>query len=155
MPPAPARIDGETMQDAIARRIREHQATMGVDLSSFDTRQITHLWQYNLFPNATLLVNADLYAVLTARPRAHVGEAELVIVYFLRAPSPDAPRSRPIDVPLETEGGQHATGPRHDHALRRGVPHRQHAPQPRARTRPPGRRSRRPVAPPARAVTRR
>jgi hypothetical protein len=107
MPPVPVRAPGETVQDAIARRIREHQATMGVDLSMFDTSQITHLWQYNLFPNATLLVNADLYAVLTARPGAAVDEAELVIVFFMRASSPDAPRSRPIDVGLETDGGQH------------------------------------------------
>jgi hypothetical protein len=52
-------------------------------------------------------VNADLYAVLTARPRAQVDEAELVIVYFLRAPAPDAPRSQPIDLALATDGGQH------------------------------------------------
>jgi hypothetical protein len=107
MPPAPNVRDGETMQDAIARRIREYQASIGVDLSAFGTRELTHLWQYNLFPNATLLINADLYAVLTARPGASLGEAELVIVYFTRATSPDAPRSTPVNVRLAPEDGNH------------------------------------------------
>jgi phenylpropionate dioxygenase-like ring-hydroxylating dioxygenase large terminal subunit len=107
MPSAPELRDGETMQDAVARRIREYQASLGVDLSSFGTREITHLWQYNLFPNATLLVNADLYAVLTARPRAAVDESELVILYFTRAPAAGAPRSTPINVTLAPENGNH------------------------------------------------
>jgi choline monooxygenase len=107
MPPAPTPLDGETMQDAIARRIREYQASLGVDLSTFSTRELTHLWQYNVFPNATLLINADLYAVLTARPRNAHDEAELVILYFTRAPSPDAGRSTPMNVRLPPESGNH------------------------------------------------
>jgi hypothetical protein len=107
MPPPPVLRDGETMQDAVARRIRDYQASLGVDLSRYDTRQITHLWQYNLFPNATLLINADLYAVLTARPRAAHDEAELVILYFTRSPSPAAPRSTPMNAALPPENGYH------------------------------------------------
>jgi hypothetical protein len=95
------------MQEAIARRIRDHQSTMGVDLSTFSTRELTHLWQYNLFPNATVLINADLYAVLTARPGPTHEEAELVILYFTRAPEPDAPRSAPVNVTLAPENGNH------------------------------------------------
>jgi hypothetical protein len=53
------------------------------------------------------LINADLYAVLTARPRAAHDEAELVILYFTRAPSPDAPRSSPMNVALAPENGNH------------------------------------------------
>src|SRR5262249_42373444 len=107
MPPPPAVADGETMQDAIARRIREYQQSLGVDLSGYDTQRITHLWQYNLFPNATLLVNADLYAVLTARPGPTHDQAELAILYFTRAPSVDAPRATPIDARLPPENGYH------------------------------------------------
>lgn len=107
MPPPPELRDGETMQDAIARRIRDFQATLGIDLSRFGTREITHLWQYNLFPNATLLVNADLLAVLTARPRGAVDAAELVILYFMRAASADAPRATPADMTLPAEPGNH------------------------------------------------
>jgi hypothetical protein len=107
MPPPPARHDGETMQDAIARRIREYQATIGVDLSAFGTRELTHLWQYNLFPNATLLINADLYAVLSGRPGPTHDRAELVILYFTRASSPDSSRSNPVNVTLPPENGNH------------------------------------------------
>jgi phenylpropionate dioxygenase-like ring-hydroxylating dioxygenase large terminal subunit len=107
MPPPPPVAEGQTMQDAIAQRIREYQRQLGVDLSGFTNREITHLWQYNLFPNATLLINADLYAVLTSRPGTVHDEAELVILYFTRASAPDAPRSTPIDVALAPENGNH------------------------------------------------
>jgi choline monooxygenase len=107
MPPPPPVADGETMQDAIARRVREYNLSLGVDLSAYDTARITHLWQYNLFPNATLLINADLYAVLTARPGPTHDQAELAIIYFTRAPSIDAPRSTPIDARLPPENGYH------------------------------------------------
>ena len=67
----------ETLQDVIAQKIRDHQATMvGVDLSGYDTAQITHLSQYNLFPNTTVLVSADLFTVMTARPGPSPDEAE-------------------------------------------------------------------------------
>jgi phenylpropionate dioxygenase-like ring-hydroxylating dioxygenase large terminal subunit len=107
MPEPPPLGDGETMQEAIARRIRDHQSSMGVDLSGFSTRELTHLWQYNLFPNATVLINADLYAVLTARPGPTHEQAELVILYFTRAPRPHAPRSNPVNVTLAPENGNH------------------------------------------------
>jgi phenylpropionate dioxygenase-like ring-hydroxylating dioxygenase large terminal subunit len=105
MPPPPEVPEGTAMQDAIAQRIRDYQSQLGVDLSAYDTRAITHLWQYNLFPNATLLINADLYAVLTSRPGPTHDQAELVMLYLTRAPSPDSPRATPIDVTLPPENG--------------------------------------------------
>ena len=61
--PAPDVPDGQTLQDVIAQKIRDHQDRLGVDLSGYDTAQITHLSQYNLFPNTTVLVSADLFTV--------------------------------------------------------------------------------------------
>ena len=90
--------EGQTLPDVIAQKIRDHQATLGVDLSGYDTAQITWLYQYNLFPNATVLVSADLFTVMTARPGASPDEAELVIIQLNRAPSADAAPSVPVHV---------------------------------------------------------
>jgi hypothetical protein len=91
-PPVP---EGQTMQEVIAQKIRDHKAQAGVDLSRFDTDQILELHQYNLFPNATVLVNADLLQILAALPGPTPDEATLVSIGFNRAASADAPRSDP------------------------------------------------------------
>ena len=90
--------DGQTLQDVIAQKIRDHQDRLGVDLSGYDTAKITHLSQYNLFPNTTVLVSADLFTVMTARPGPSPDEAELAIIQLSRMPSADAPASSPVHV---------------------------------------------------------
>ncbi len=96
--PAPDVPDGWTLQEVIAQKIRDHQATLGLDLSGYDTAQVTSLHQYNLFPNATVLVSADLFTVMAARPGPSPDEAELVVINLNRAPSADAPPSVPVHV---------------------------------------------------------
>ena len=96
--PAPDVPDGQTLQDVIAQKIRDHQDRLGVDLSGYDTAQITHLSQYNLFPNTTVLVSADLFTVMTARPGPSPDEAELAIIQLSRMPSADAAASSPVHV---------------------------------------------------------
>ena len=88
------------MRDVIADGIREVQAGAGVDLSRFDTAQLLRLHQYNLFPNATVLVFPDLLSVLLGRPGPTPDRAEMVFFHFQRAPSADAPRTQPVDVTL-------------------------------------------------------
>jgi phenylpropionate dioxygenase-like ring-hydroxylating dioxygenase large terminal subunit len=96
--PAPVVGDGETLADVIAARIRAVQAERGVDLSRFDTEQMLTLHQYNLFPNATVLVTPDLCSVLCAKPGPDPDHCEMVAISFTRAASADAPRTRPVDV---------------------------------------------------------
>lgn len=100
VPPVPR---GSTMQDVIAEHIRAHQANLGVDLSGYDTHQILRLSQYNLFPNTTVLVTADLWTVLSSRPGPTPDDAELVMMHFTRVPDPDAPRNKPFDVAVPVE----------------------------------------------------
>jgi choline monooxygenase len=100
---APDVPPGMTLQDVIAAKIREHQATLGVDLSEYDTEQVLRLSQYNLFPNTTVLVSADMFTVLTSRPGLHADEAELVMMHLVRAPAGGAPRTRPMDVSVPAE----------------------------------------------------
>jgi phenylpropionate dioxygenase-like ring-hydroxylating dioxygenase large terminal subunit len=101
--PLPALASGETVADVVAQRIRDHRATMGVDLSRFDTYQMLRLHQYNLFPNTTVLATPDLLSVLSARPGPTPDEAEFVAYHYTRMPSADAPRTKPIDVTLPPE----------------------------------------------------
>jgi hypothetical protein len=99
--PVPDLVEGETVADAIAVRIRAYQAEKGgADLSGFDTTQMLELHQYNVFPNATILIMPDLLSVIVARPGADIEHAEMVMINFSRAPSADAPRTQPFDVIL-------------------------------------------------------
>ncbi|HEX7095769.1 MAG TPA: SRPBCC family protein, partial [Acidimicrobiales bacterium] len=99
----PAVPEGATMQDVIAERIRAHQATLGVDLSGYTTDQVLRLSQYNLFPNTTVLVTADMFTVLTSRPGIAPDQAEFVLIHLSRVPSADAPRTKPVDVTVPPE----------------------------------------------------
>jgi hypothetical protein len=89
--------------DVIAQKIRDHQkATKGVDLGGWTARQLLELHQYNIFPNLTVLITADLLQVLCARPGPTPDEAELVGMTFERE-VPGQPRGRPFDVELPME----------------------------------------------------
>jgi choline monooxygenase len=102
--PAPTAPEGSSLQSVIAERIREFQRTQGVDLTRFADDEIMNIQQYNLFPNMTLLVYADLVQVLRARPGANPDEAILDGFFFERhAAGDESPRTKPMDVALAPE----------------------------------------------------
>lgn len=101
--PVPALGEHASLHDLIADRIRRHQREQkGVDLARFDARRILELHQYNLFPNATVLLSADILQVLCARPGPTPDEAELVGLAFERTPA-GGERGRPFDVEMDME----------------------------------------------------
>jgi phenylpropionate dioxygenase-like ring-hydroxylating dioxygenase large terminal subunit len=102
--PAPPVPEGQTMLDVIAQNIRDHHATLGTDLSRFTSEQMLMLAQYNVFPNATVLVWGEMLNVLLGLPGATPDQSELVTYTFYRAPSADAPRTKPIDVSMPPDG---------------------------------------------------
>ena len=89
----------QSVRDKIAALIRDHQATRGIDMSSYDTNRILHLSQYNLFPNTTVLIWADMVNVLTSRPGPSVDSAELTMYVLYRS----AAGGRPLDVAVGPE----------------------------------------------------
>ncbi|MDH4074438.1 MAG: hypothetical protein OEY41_10130 [Acidimicrobiia bacterium] len=96
--PRPAHQPGTTAFELLVAAIRVESDRRGVDLGRFDDDQIMRLRQYNLFPNATVLVSADSFNVLVAKPSVTVNRAELLTLRFDRRP-PGAPRAkRPTDV---------------------------------------------------------
>ncbi len=103
--PMPALGEGETAHGALAAAIRAHQHSRGVDLSEFTDDDIMGLRQYNLFPNATVLVSADSFNVLVSRPSTEIDRAELFTLHFERCPAGGQPTKRPTDVsnPLDAQ----------------------------------------------------
>ncbi len=95
--PLPEREPGQTVADLIAARTRSFAASRGVDLGWADTDRVTRLHQYNVFPNMTLLTNADHLTVMCARPGPDPDHGELVMFLMTRM-APGAPRSKPTDV---------------------------------------------------------
>ncbi len=69
-----------------------------MDLGRFTTEAVLRLAQYNLFPNATLLVWGDMVNLLIGRPGPAPDRAELASYIFTRVADPAAPRRPPIDV---------------------------------------------------------
>ncbi len=93
---------GDSVPDVIAARTREFAASRGVDLGWASTEQIMLLHQYNVFPNLTLLTNADHLTVMTSHPGPDPERGELVMYLWTRM-APGAPRTHPIDVRMTAE----------------------------------------------------
>ncbi len=66
-------------------------------MRDFDTAAMMDATQYNLFPNATVLVWSEMINVIIARPGPTPDQAEMVTFLLLRHAA-DAPHSQPVDV---------------------------------------------------------
>jgi phenylpropionate dioxygenase-like ring-hydroxylating dioxygenase large terminal subunit len=93
---------GDDVADVIAERTKAFAATRGVDLTWASTDQIMRLHQYNIFPNMTLLTNADHLTVMTSHPGPDPDRGELVMFLWMRMPT-DAPRSKPADIRMTAD----------------------------------------------------
>jgi choline monooxygenase len=93
---------GQSVCDLIAERTKTFAGQRGVDLSWATTDQVMRLHQYNVFPNMSLLANADHLTVLTARPGPDPDHGELVMILWTRMP-PDAPRTKPADMRMKAD----------------------------------------------------
>jgi choline monooxygenase len=104
--PMPEIPEGKTVQDVIAEGLVAHFAAEGVDISMYDNVRLTAMSQYNLFPNATVLVMPDMISVLSSRPGLTPDDCQFVMMSFRRA-APDAPRSQPLtaEIPPDTDLG--------------------------------------------------
>ncbi len=98
--PRDQREPGQSVADMIAERTRAFAAERGVDLSWATTEQMMRLHQYNIFPNMTVLTNADRLTVMASRPGPDPDHGELVMILWTRMP-PGAPRSKPADVRMK------------------------------------------------------
>lgn len=103
--PADERRPGQTVADLIAERTRAFAAGRGVDLTWADTDRMTRLHQYNVFPNMTLLTNADHLTVMCSRPGASPDKGELVMFLMTRM-APGAPRAKPTDVRMAADAAE-------------------------------------------------
>ena len=94
--PFPGAPVGQSVADVIADRTKAFASERGVDLSWASTDQMMRLHQYNVFPNTTLLTNADHLTVLTAHPGPDPDSGELVMMLWMRMPAGHRAASRPI-----------------------------------------------------------
>ena len=99
--PMPAVPEGADVRDVIADALRAHQRQLGRRPRAFDTDAVLRLSQYNLFPNATVLVWARDVNVLVARPgpNARPGRARddhLVRAHARRRAAQPAVGRRPV-----------------------------------------------------------
>jgi choline monooxygenase len=101
--PLPAdRRRGQSVSDLIAEKTKAFAASRGVDLSWATTDHVMRLHQYNVFPNMSLLTNADHMTVLLARPGPDPDHGEMVMILWTRMPQ-GAPRMKPADMRMTTD----------------------------------------------------
>jgi phenylpropionate dioxygenase-like ring-hydroxylating dioxygenase large terminal subunit len=100
--PSEQQRPGQSVSDVIADRTKSFAAERGVDLSWATTDQLMRLHQYNVFPNMSLLTNADHMTVLTARPGPDPDHGELVMILWTRL-APGAPRITPTDMRMKAD----------------------------------------------------
>jgi phenylpropionate dioxygenase-like ring-hydroxylating dioxygenase large terminal subunit len=99
--PMPEIPPGSSLREMLAAMVRDVNRAKGLDLTPFSDHQVLDMQQYNLFPNITVLVFADLLSVVRARPGTTVEEAFMDVFAFDRVPAGDAsPRTRPFDALL-------------------------------------------------------
>jgi choline monooxygenase len=104
VPPLPEVPEGRTLQNVLADLVRERQRGRDVDLYRFDDEQVMVLQQYNLFPNATIIMYADLLSTITARPGPTPDEAIMTSYAFERRPSGQTgPGPRPVDLTMSPD----------------------------------------------------
>jgi choline monooxygenase len=103
--PAPAVADGGTMRGTIAELVRNRGLDAGHDwFTALDDTQLLDMSQYNLFPNVTILVFADMMQVVRARPGATPDDAFMDAFSFDRVrPDDSRPRSKPFDIELSPD----------------------------------------------------
>jgi hypothetical protein len=97
--PADQRRPGQSVAELIADRTRTFAEGRGVELSWASTDQVMRLHQYNIFPNMTLLANADHLTVMASHSGPDPDHGELVMMLWTRL-APGAPRCTPVDVRL-------------------------------------------------------
>ena len=98
--PMPEIPNGHSIRDVIAALLRrEHARSHGTDCAEIDTAAMMRVSQYNLFPNATVLVWGEMMNVLLARPGVTPDECEFTTFLLYRHPK-GAPRTCPVDVPV-------------------------------------------------------
>jgi choline monooxygenase len=100
--PSDQQRPGQSVSDVIAERTKAFAAGRGVDLSWASSDQVMRLHQYNVFPNMSLLTNADHLTVLAARPGPHPDQGELVMILWTRMP-PGADRIKPADMRMTAD----------------------------------------------------
>jgi phenylpropionate dioxygenase-like ring-hydroxylating dioxygenase large terminal subunit len=92
----------QSISDVIAERTKAFANERGADLSWASTDQVMRLHQYNVFPNMSLLTNADHLTVLTAQPGPDPDRGELVMILWTRM-APGAPRIKPTDMRMTAD----------------------------------------------------
>jgi len=104
--PAPAVPPGGTLRGEIARIIRERGVAAGHEfMAALDEAQLVDMSQYNLFPNITVLVFADMLTVVRSRPGATHDDALMDVFAFERRPPGDSsPRTKPFDIEVAPDG---------------------------------------------------
>jgi phenylpropionate dioxygenase-like ring-hydroxylating dioxygenase large terminal subunit len=99
--PAPGEPAGSPLRTRIAELVRAEGRRHGNDYRDWDDGQVLDMSQYNLFPNVTVLVFADMVQVVRSRPGPTHLDAHMDVFALVRRPAADDdPRAQPFELAL-------------------------------------------------------
>jgi len=105
--PVPPIPPGGSLRTVLAERIRDVNRANGLDFDRYSDEQVLDMSQYNLFPNITVLVFADLLSVVRSRPGDTPDDCWMDVYAFVRRPAGDpSPRTKPYDVEVPPDQTQ-------------------------------------------------
>ncbi len=97
----PGPEDGQSMREMLAQLVRERAEQQGWDAANFTESQLLDLFQFNFFPNCSVIIMSDSATVLRARPGNHPDAASLDLLHFDRRktsqPAPERPMIATLD----------------------------------------------------------
>lgn len=93
--------DGQSMREMLAGLVRQRAVSEGWNADGFTESQLLDLFQFNFFPNCSVIVMSDSATVLRARPGSHPDEASLDLLHLDRRktsqPAPERPMIATLD----------------------------------------------------------
>ena len=93
--------EGASMRELLAELVRERAAEEGWDATAMTESQLLDLYQFNFFPNITVIIMSDSCTVLRARPGDTPDDAHLDLLHFDRnkanQPAPEKPMMVTLD----------------------------------------------------------
>jgi choline monooxygenase len=106
-PPIP---HGHTIRDVIEERLRATARAGGSDVDGFTSEQVMSLYQYNVFPNVTLLYLVEGFTVLRMRPGATPDDCWMDVMSYKRVSDPGARAAQPRPIVMTVPADQAPLG---------------------------------------------
>ena len=104
LPACPPVGEGQTIRDALEQLLRSNAEGKDLKVERFSQSQLLDLFQFNFFPNITVIIMFDSVTILRARPGTTPDDCKMDVLNLQRQPNGNTAGIRPqsIDMPVDS-----------------------------------------------------